>query len=97
MQGAALTASPGNRDIPRRHRFDISSRDDGSSTTGIPGRSDVYKRQDWRMGLSILIAPALAMIPMFFLMKNYNSQYAAYMEANNHVNNIIIELSLIHI
>lgn len=24
---------------------------------------------DWRMGLSILIAPALAMIPMFFLMK----------------------------
>lgn len=37
---------------------------------------------DWRMGLSILIAPALAMIPMFFLMKNYNSQYAAYMEAN---------------
>ena len=46
---------------------------------------------DWRMGLSILIAPALAMIPMFFLMKNYNSQYAAYMEANNHVNNIIIE------
>ena len=46
---------------------------------------------DWRMGLSILIAPALAMIPMFFLMKNYNSQYAAYMEANNHVNSIIIE------
>ena len=46
---------------------------------------------DWRMGLSLLIAPALAMIPMFFLMKNYNSQYAAYMEANNHVNNIIIE------
>ena len=49
---------------------------------------------DWRMGLSILIAPALAMIPMFFLMKNYNSQYAAYMEANNHVNNIIIEYEI---
>ena len=31
------------------------------------------------------------MIPMFFLMRNYNSQYAAYMEANNHVNSIIIE------
>lgn len=31
------------------------------------------------------------MIPMFFLMRNYNSQYAAYMEANNHVNNVIIE------
>lgn len=46
---------------------------------------------DWRMGLAVLIAPMLAMIPMFFLMRNYNSQYAAYMEANNHVNSIIIE------
>lgn len=46
---------------------------------------------DWRMGLSVLIAPLLAMIPMFFLMRNYNSQYAAYMDANNHVNNVIIE------
>lgn len=46
---------------------------------------------DWRMGLAVLIAPLLAMIPMFFLMKNYNSQYAAYMDANNHVNNVIIE------
>ena len=46
---------------------------------------------DWRMGLAVLISPVLAMIPMFFLMRNYNSQYTAYMEANNHVNNIIIE------
>ena len=46
---------------------------------------------DWRMGLAVLISPGLAMIPMFFLMRNYNSQYAAYMEANNHVNSIIIE------
>lgn len=46
---------------------------------------------DWRMGLTVLISPVLAMIPMFFLMRNYNSQYAAYMEANNHVNSIIIE------
>ena len=46
---------------------------------------------DWRMGLAVLIAPVLAMIPMFFLMRNYNSQYAAYMEANNRVNSIIIE------
>lgn len=45
----------------------------------------------WRMGLAVLISPVLAMIPMFFLMRNYNSQYAAYMEANNHVNSIIIE------
>lgn len=46
---------------------------------------------DWRMGLAVLISPVLAMIPMFFLMRNYNSQYAAYMEENNHVNSIIIE------
>ena len=46
---------------------------------------------DWRMGLAVLISPVLAMIPMFFLMRNYNSQYDAYMEANNHVNSIIIE------
>lgn len=46
---------------------------------------------DWRMGLAMLIAPLLAMIPMFFMMKGYSSQYAAYMEANNQVNNIIIE------
>lgn len=46
---------------------------------------------DWRLGLSVLIAPILSMIPMAFLMRNYNSQYAAYMEANNHVNSVIIE------
>lgn len=46
---------------------------------------------DWRLGLSVLIAPILSIIPMAFLMKNYNSQYAAYMEANNHVNSVIIE------
>jgi len=46
---------------------------------------------DWRMGLALLIAPVFSMVPMFFLMKNYNSQYAAYMDANNHVNNVIIE------
>ena len=34
---------------------------------------------DWRMGLAVLIAPVLAMIPMFFLMRNYNSQYAAFL------------------
>ena len=46
---------------------------------------------DWRLGLSVLIAPILSMLPMAFLMRNYNSQYAAYMEANNHVNSVIIE------
>lgn len=46
---------------------------------------------DWRMGLAMLIAPLLSMIPMSLMMRNFNRQYAAYMEANNHVNNVIIE------
>lgn len=46
---------------------------------------------DWRMGLSLLIAPLLAAAPICLLMRNYSSQYAGYMEANNYVNNVIIE------
>lgn len=46
---------------------------------------------DWRMGLSVFIAPLLSLIPMFFLMRDFNTQYQAYMEANNHVNSVIIE------
>lgn len=46
---------------------------------------------DWRMGFSVLIAPTISIIPMFFLMRNYNSKYAEYMEANNHVNSVIVE------
>ena len=42
----------------------------------------------WRMNHFLT---GLSMIPMAFLMRNYNSQYAAYMEANNHVNSVIIE------
>ena len=46
---------------------------------------------DWRMGLAVFIAPLLSMIPMFFLMRDFNTQYQAYMDANNHVNSVIIE------
>lgn len=46
---------------------------------------------DWRMGLAMLISPLISLIPMGLLMKNYGSQYEAYMSANNHVNNVIIE------
>ncbi|MCM1087568.1 MAG: ABC transporter ATP-binding protein/permease [Muribaculaceae bacterium] len=46
---------------------------------------------DWRKGLSILIAPAISIIPTYFLMRDYNSKYAEYMEANNHVNSVIVE------
>ena len=43
------------------------------------------------LGLSLLIAPALSLLPMHKLMKDYNAQYAAYMEANHQVNNVIVE------
>lgn len=46
---------------------------------------------DWRMALAILISPIISIIPMSFLMKNYNSQYTAYMEVNTQVNSIIVE------
>lgn len=46
---------------------------------------------DWRLGLSVLIAPALAAIPMGLILRSYNSNYDAYMAANTHVNNVIIE------
>ena len=46
---------------------------------------------DFRMALSVFVAPALSLIPMYFLMRNYNTQYQAYMDANNRVNSVIIE------
>ena len=46
---------------------------------------------DWRMGLAVFIAPVLSLIPMAILMKDFDKQYKSYMDANNHVNSVIIE------
>lgn len=46
---------------------------------------------DWRMGLALLVTIPAALIPMAFGMKSYNKNYAAYMEANAHVNSVIVE------
>ena len=46
---------------------------------------------DWRMGLALLVTIPVALIPMAFGMKSYNKNYAAYMEANAHVNSVIVE------
>ena len=46
---------------------------------------------DWRMGLTLLVTIPVALIPMAFGMRSYNKNYAAYMEANAHVNSIIVE------
>ena len=46
---------------------------------------------DWRIGLALLVTIPVALIPMAFGMKSYNKNYAAYMEANAHVNSVIVE------
>ena len=46
---------------------------------------------DWRMGLAPLATIPFALIPMAFGLRTYNKNYAAYMEANAHVNSIIVE------
>ena len=46
---------------------------------------------DWRMGLALLVTIPFALIPMAFGMRSYNKNYAAYMEANAHVNGVIVE------
>ena len=46
---------------------------------------------NWRMGLALLVTIPVALIPMAFGMKSYNKNYAAYMEANAHVNSVIVE------
>lgn len=46
---------------------------------------------DWRMGLASLVTVPVALIPMSAGMKTYNEKYAAYMEANDRVNSVIVE------
>ncbi len=46
---------------------------------------------DWRMALATLITIPIAGIFLAIGMKTFNKQYAAYMEASNHVNSVIVE------
>ncbi|MBR1692449.1 MAG: ABC transporter ATP-binding protein [Lachnospiraceae bacterium] len=46
---------------------------------------------DWRMALSMLITAPIACIAYGIMMKNFNQQYADYMEASNEVNGVIVE------
>ena len=46
---------------------------------------------DWRMGLALLATIPFALLPMAFGMRSYNKNYAAYMDANAHVNSVIVE------
>ena len=46
---------------------------------------------DWRMALSMLITVPIAFVAYAMMMKNFNQQYADYMESNNYVNGVIVE------
>lgn len=46
---------------------------------------------DWRMALSMLITVPIAFAAYWVMMKNFNQQYADYMESSNYVNGVIVE------
>ena len=46
---------------------------------------------DWRMALAMLITVPIASVAYFSMMKNFNKQYADYMESSNYVNGVIVE------
>lgn len=46
---------------------------------------------DWRMALAMLITIPFALIAFAILMKNFNQQYADYMDSSNYVNGVIVE------
>lgn len=46
---------------------------------------------DWRMALAALITTPVAGVFLAIGMKTFNKQYAAYMQASNHVNSVIVE------
>lgn len=46
---------------------------------------------DWRMALALLVTIPFALIAFALMMKNFNKQYADYMESNNYVNSVIVE------
>lgn len=46
---------------------------------------------DWRMALAMLITVPIAGISYIIMMKNFNSEYAKYMETSNYVNSVIVE------
>ena len=46
---------------------------------------------DWRMALAMLITVPIAGTSYMIMMKNFNSEYAKYMETSNYVNSVIVE------
>ncbi|MCO7126466.1 ABC transporter ATP-binding protein/permease [Sporolactobacillus shoreicorticis] len=46
---------------------------------------------DWRIALASIVCIVLGGIVYFIMMKNFSTQYDAYMEASNHVNSVMVE------
>lgn len=46
---------------------------------------------DWRMALASLITIPIALLSYIFVLRSFNQKYDAYMQANNHVNSVIVE------
>lgn len=65
---------------------------EGISNLLLPAAVFAYMLHiDWRIALSSLVCVFLGAIVFSVMMKNYNQQYAAYMEAGSHVNSVIVE------
>ena len=46
---------------------------------------------DFRLALASLITIPLALIPYGMMLGGYNKTYQVYMEANEHMNNVVVE------
>lgn len=46
---------------------------------------------DWRMAISMLITVPIAGTAYMLMMRNFNEEYAKYMETSNYVNGVIVE------
>ena len=46
---------------------------------------------DWRMALASLITIPIALLSYTFVLRTFNRKYDDYMQANNHVNSVIVE------
>lgn len=65
---------------------------EGISNLLLPAAVFVYMViLDWRLALASLVCVLLGAVVYMIMMRNFNSQYAAYMEAGNHVNSVIVE------
>ncbi|WP_166240188.1 ABC transporter ATP-binding protein [Paenibacillus turpanensis] len=65
---------------------------EGISNLLLPAAVFVYMIAiDWRMAAAALLCVPLGAMVYAIMMKSYNKQYAAYMEASNHVNSVIVE------